>query len=96
MARKNTNPAGGDGGARQVDSKDWSATNSQIPVAGQVIIEHRYTRDHRAPLCEGDDDLDQGWQSIPLPPSLDDGWEIFDTRKDYKTGWRRIRIGGVP
>jgi hypothetical protein len=26
-----------------------------------------------------------------LPPSLDPSWTIFDTSKDYKTGWQRIR-----
>jgi hypothetical protein len=32
----------------------------------------------------------------PEPPSEDDSWQIFDTSKDRKTGWRRIRIEWVP
>jgi hypothetical protein len=55
----------------------------------RLIAEVKYTRDARVPLVAGDDDLEYGWQCIPLPPSLDDGWEIIDTSKDYRTGWRR-------
>jgi hypothetical protein len=58
-----------------------------------LIIEYCWTRDSRVPLFEGDDDLEHGWQSIPVPPSLDEGWVIFNTQKDRKTGWRRIRLG---
>jgi hypothetical protein len=67
-----------------------------VRVLPRLVIEHRYTRDARVPLFDGDDDLDHGWQYIPLPPSLDDGWHIFDRRKDRKTGWRRIRIEWGP
>jgi hypothetical protein len=56
----------------------------------QTRIERRYTRDARIPLVAGDDDWIYGFQCIPLPPSLDDGWVIFDTSKDYKTGWMRV------
>jgi hypothetical protein len=55
------------------------------------IVERVYTRDAKVPLVAGDDELVHGWQCIPLPPSLDQGWTIFDTSKDYKTGWQRIR-----
>jgi hypothetical protein len=54
-------------------------------------IEKVYTRDARIPLVAGDDD--QGWQCIPLPPDASGDWEIFDTEKDYKTGWLRVRWG---
>ena len=54
------------------------------------IIERRYTRDARIPLVAGDDDWIYGFQCIPLPPSLDGNWVIFDTSKDYKTGWMRV------
>ena len=54
------------------------------------IIERRYTRDARIPLVAGDDDWIYGFQCIPLPPSLDEGWTIFDTSKDYHTGWLYI------
>jgi len=56
-----------------------------------AVVERRYTRDARIPLVAGDDEFVHGWRCIPLPPSLDDGWTIFDTSKDYKTGWQRIR-----
>jgi hypothetical protein len=58
----------------------------------RFVVERIYTRDAKVPLCVGDDDLMNGWQAIPIPPSLDEGWKIFDTRKDYKTGWRRVRL----
>lgn len=61
------------------------------PRTARLVIEHVYTRDARVPICEGDDDFDYGWQSIPVAPGPD-GWVIFDTCKDYKTGWRRIRL----
>jgi hypothetical protein len=36
--------------------------------------------------------MDCGWQSIPIRPTIDDGWNIFDSSKDYKTGWRRWHL----
>jgi hypothetical protein len=84
---------------RRQDSQ-VAARRQVIPIAEnsipRLVIEHRYTRDAQVPLFEGDDDLDHGWRAVPIPPSLDDGWEIFDTRKDYKTGWRRFRIAWEP
>jgi len=47
-----------------------------------VIAELRYTRDAVEPHGAG-------WQCIPLPPDDDGGWVIFDTSKDYHTGWIR-------
>jgi hypothetical protein len=61
-------------------------------MIASLLVEHRYTRDARVPLSDDDPDFDCGWRCIPVPPSLDDGWEIFDTSKDHKTGWRRFRI----
>jgi hypothetical protein len=58
----------------------------------RLLIEHRYTRDAKVPLSIDDPEMWCGWQSIPIPPSLDEGWKIFDTRKDRRTGWRRIRL----
>jgi hypothetical protein len=54
-------------------------------------VEKVYTRDAKVPIVEGDDDFEYGWQCIPVQPTADDGWFIFDTSKDYKTGWCRIR-----
>jgi hypothetical protein len=53
-------------------------------------IERVWTRDARIPLVAGDDDWTFGFQCIPLPPSLDGGWTIFDMTKNYKTGWQRV------
>jgi hypothetical protein len=58
----------------------------------RLVIEHVYTRDARIPLILGDHDLTHGWRCIPIPPALDEGWEIFDTKPDRKTGWRRVRV----
>jgi hypothetical protein len=57
----------------------------------RYVVQRRYTRDARIPLVAGDDEFLYGWQQIPLPPALDEGWEIFDTSKDRRTGWERIR-----
>jgi hypothetical protein len=58
-------------------------------VGRRMIAEVRYTRDFRVPIADDDPEMDCGWQSIPVPPTIDDGWKIFDSSKDYKTGWRR-------
>jgi hypothetical protein len=57
-----------------------------------LVIEHCYTRDARIPLSDNDPNFDCGWQCIPVPPTIDEGWIIFDRSKDRRTGWRRIRI----
>jgi hypothetical protein len=54
------------------------------------IVERKYTRDFRCPRVAGDDDWVYGFKCIPQPPSLDPAWEIFDSSKDYKTGWQRV------
>jgi hypothetical protein len=54
------------------------------------FIERVYTRDARVPLVAGDDEFIYGWQNIPQRPTPDDGWVIFDTSKDRKTGWMRV------
>jgi hypothetical protein len=55
------------------------------------IIEKRYTRDAKVPRSADDSEMANGWCCIPIPPTLDEGWTIFDTSKDYKTGWLRVR-----
>lgn len=57
----------------------------------QLVIERIFTRDAVVPLSADDPDMDTGWRCIPVPPS-DEGWVIFDTHKDRRTGWRRIRL----
>jgi hypothetical protein len=56
----------------------------------RYVVERRVTRDAQVPLVADDDEYVFGWQCIPLPPALDEGWEIVDTSKDYKTTWARI------
>jgi hypothetical protein len=43
------------------------------------------------PLADDDPEMESGWRCIPVPPTDDGGWVIFDNSKDYKTGW--IRAG---
>jgi hypothetical protein len=61
-------------------------------VMSLVIVEHVYTRDFPAPLAAKDYDMQNGWRSIPVPPTEDPGWRIFDRSKDRKTGWQRLRV----
>jgi hypothetical protein len=56
----------------------------------RYVVERRITRDARVPLVADDDEFECGWQCIPLPPALDEGWEIVDASKDYKTTWARV------
>jgi hypothetical protein len=44
------------------------------------------------PISAADLDMDEGWRCIPVPPTEDPSWEIFDRGKDRKTGWRRVLI----
>jgi hypothetical protein len=60
-----------------------------IVYRGGRCFERRYTRDWQVPLVADDDDFKTGWQNIPLPPSYDDGWVVFDSSRDKKTGWER-------
>jgi hypothetical protein len=55
------------------------------------IVERVYTRDARIPRSADDPDCENGWRCIPIPPTADGDWVIFDTSKDYKTGWQRVR-----
>jgi hypothetical protein len=66
-----------------------SVKRSAIP---QIVIEHAYTRDAVVPLSADDLDMDCGWRCIPVPPTDDERWFPFDTSRDRRTGWRRIRL----
>jgi hypothetical protein len=55
----------------------------------QTRTERRYTRDLQVPLAEDDLEMENGWRCVPIPPALDEEWEVFDESKDYKTGWQR-------
>jgi hypothetical protein len=56
----------------------------------RYVVERRITRDAQIPLVADDYEYVFGWRCIPLPPALDEGWEIVDTSKDYKTTWARF------
>jgi hypothetical protein len=71
------------------DHSEWLRHRASIP---RLVIEHRYTRDAKVPLSAEDPEMDCGWRCVPIPPTDDERWQIFDTRGDRKTGWRRIRI----
>jgi hypothetical protein len=59
----------------------------------RIIVERRYVRDARVPISAEDPEMENiGWRCIPVPPTEDPSWEIFDRSKDKKTGWRRVRI----
>jgi hypothetical protein len=51
----------------------------------RLVIDRVYTRDAKVPLFARDDDLEHGWQSISVPPTLDDAWTVFDRSKAYRT-----------
>jgi hypothetical protein len=54
------------------------------------IVERRYTRDARIPRVAYDDEWIYGFTCIPLPPDNSGDWTVFDSSKDYKTGWMRV------
>ena len=59
-------------------------------------LEREKTRDQRVPLSVDDPEMNTGWRCIPVPPSADPGWFIFDNSHDYKTTWGRwIDYGDV-
>jgi hypothetical protein len=66
--------------------------SSAARLQPQLIIEHRYVRDFPVPISAADYEMETGWRCIPVPPTEDSSWEIFDRSKDRKTGWRRVRI----
>jgi hypothetical protein len=69
---------------------------ARVDAHGGVMNRHHivYTRDARVPLDATDPEMDRGWRAIPIPPTSDDDWEIVDTSKDYKTGWRLRSVRG--
>ena len=55
------------------------------------IVERRYTRDAQVPRSCEDLAMENGFHCVPIRPTLDDDWVIFDTSGDKKTGWERVR-----
>ena len=63
--------------------------------AGVCFLERRVTRDARVPISADDLEMENGWRSIPIPPTEDGRWFIIDSHsKDYKTIWGRWWCGG--
>jgi len=86
--------------ARDVHNMAMVKTGSELFTSAEVArlptrssrcwrIEEVYTRDVRVPIVSDDDAFCYGWKNVPQKPTSDDGWEIFDTSKDHKTGWTR-------
>ena len=48
-----------------------------------------YTRDDVEPLSDDDPEMSSGWRCVPVPPTPDGGWVIWDDTPDRKTGWIR-------
>jgi hypothetical protein len=59
---------------------------------GQIV----WTRDAIVPMSADDPEMENGCTCIPIPPTDDGDWIIWDSiSKDYKTGWiRRPAIWG--
>jgi hypothetical protein len=55
------------------------------------ILERRYTRDAIIPRVAGDDEHMYGYRCIPLPPTNDGDWIVFDSSRKRTTGWQRVR-----
>jgi hypothetical protein len=55
------------------------------------IVERRYTRDLKVPRSADDLEMEYSWRCIPVAPTVDDDWVIFDSSGDKKTGWERVR-----
>jgi hypothetical protein len=47
------------------------------------------TYDFRVPLSDDDRAMENGWRSVPIPPTDDPGWRILDDSRDTKTVWIR-------
>jgi hypothetical protein len=45
------------------------------------------THDFRVPLSDDDRDMECGWRCIPIPPTDDPRWFVYDSTSDRKTVW---------
>jgi hypothetical protein len=59
----------------------------------RLAIEHEYTRD-LVVIHHDEHGGEVGWSCIPQVPDHR-VWQIFDTRRDDKTGWRRLALERV-
>jgi hypothetical protein len=53
-------------------------------------VEKRYVADIIIPRSADDLQMKNGYRCIPIPPTADDGWTIFDSSKKRRTGWMRV------
>jgi hypothetical protein len=72
----------------------------------RVRFECRRTRDVKVPLSADDPEMSSGWSCVPVQPTIDEGWVVFDSSRDDKTDWvrafppkteleSRVRKGGM-
>jgi hypothetical protein len=54
-------------------------------------VEKIYTADAIVPRTADDPEMQNGYSCVPIRPTADDGWTIFDSSKKRKTGWMRTR-----
>jgi hypothetical protein len=69
-----------------------STPSAAARLLPRLAVEYRKTRDAQVPISADDPNMKCGWRCIPVPPTEDPGWQISDTRHDYKTTWRRFPI----
>jgi len=55
-----------------------------------TYIERVYTADAIIPRSADDPNCENGFRCIPIRPTADDDWVIFDSSKKRKTGWLRV------
>jgi len=80
--------------------------SNRVPDTDQPCrIERRLTCDAVIDIWVGSRERDGAWRCVPVPPADPygpEGWEIFDSSRDYKTEWFRrctdhiaaARLGG--
>jgi hypothetical protein len=59
------------------------------------VLERVKTRDFRVPISDDDHAMENGWRTIPVPPTNDPQWFIVDSSHDYKTVWGRWIESGL-
>ena len=52
--------------------------------------ERVYTADAIVPRSADDLEMRHGFTCVPVRPTADDDWVIFDSSKKRKTGWMRV------
>jgi len=61
-----------------------------MPRPRHPFIERIYTADAVIPRSADDPEMENGFRCIPIPPTADDDWVVFDSSKKRRTGWTRV------